>query len=162
MCSRKAALFWPVALAVVLADCGTKRIAESRLEVGEPRPVVGEVVRFTLGYNPGAAFGIRLGDASRVVFAALAAVALVGAGGLYRAARPGQTVQLLALASISGGAAGNLIDRLRSARGVVDFIDVGVGGIRFWTFNVADVGVTLGALLLLASFWRDGESEAGG
>ncbi len=52
-----------------------------------------------------------------------------------------------------GGAAGNLIDRLRSGRGVVDFIDLGVGSVRFWTFNVADSGVTIGACLLVVALW---------
>lgn len=46
------------------------------------------------------------------------------------------------LALVAGGAMGNLIDRLRSPRGVVDFIDVGIGDARFWTFNVADAEET--------------------
>ena len=54
----------------------------------------------------------------------------------------------LALGLAWGGAAGNLLDRLRSPRGVVDFIDIGVGSWRFWTFNVADSGVTIGAIIL--------------
>jgi signal peptidase II len=43
---------------------------------------------------------------------------------------------------------GNLLDRLRSARGVVDFIDIGIGTHRFWTFNIADIGVTIGTAML--------------
>ena len=54
----------------------------------------------------------------------------------------------LALGFIVAGASGNLLDRLRSPRGVVDFIDIGVGDIRFWTFNLADVAVFCGAVLL--------------
>ena len=50
---------------------------------------------------------------------------------------------------------GNLLDRVRSPLGVVDFIDVGIGDTRFWTFNLADLGVTVGALLLAAVLWRD-------
>ena len=46
------------------------------------------------------------------------------------------------------GACGNLLDRLRSPRGVVDFIDIGIGDVRFWTFNLADVAVFCGAILL--------------
>ena len=57
------------------------------------------------------------------------------------------------LALIAGGALGNLLDRLRSVRGVVDFIDVGIGDSRFWTFNVADSGVTCGAILLMLVLW---------
>ena len=54
-----------------------------------------------------------------------------------------------------GGAAGNLLDRLRGPHGVVDFIDIGVGNIRFWTFNVADSSVTIAVLLLAWVIWRE-------
>ncbi len=50
---------------------------------------------------------------------------------------------------------GNLLDRLRSPRGIIDFIDVGIGDARFWTFNVADVGVSIGAVLLAMVLWRE-------
>ena len=56
-----------------------------------------------------------------------------------------------------GGAAGNLIDRIRSPRGVVDFIDIGIGAVRFWTFNVADAGITVGAILLALTLWNEPE-----
>jgi signal peptidase II len=55
---------------------------------------------------------------------------------------------VLALGLAFGGAAGNLIDRIRSTAGVVDFIDIGFGDVRFWTFNLADSAVTIGALVL--------------
>ena len=57
-------------------------------------------------------------------------------------------VQIASIALICGGAVGNLLDRIRSARGVVDFIDIGIGAHRFWTFNFADLGVTLGTAML--------------
>src|SRR5678809_1654530 len=60
---------------------------------------------------------------------------------LYRTSEPGDTTRVLALGLAWGGAAGNLIDRLKSTRGVVDFVDIGVGDVRFWTFNVADADV---------------------
>ena len=60
---------------------------------------------------------------------------------------------------MAGGALGNLLDRIRSPRGVVDFIDLGIGDARFYTFNVADVGVTLGAILLAVVLWRDQEQD---
>jgi signal peptidase II len=56
---------------------------------------------------------------------------------------------------VAGGAAGNLIDRVRSAQGVVDFIDVGVGATRWPTFNVADMGVSCGAIALAISLWME-------
>jgi len=89
-----------------------------------------------------------------VVFTILAAVMLVVIFRMYLHTRPHDVPQAVALGLIAAGALGNLIDRLRSTRGVVDFIDVGVGDARFWTFNVADAGVTVGAVLLAFVLWR--------
>jgi signal peptidase II len=153
--ARKARLFWPLFSALVLVDWGTKQLAVDRLSPAYVQhEVVGDVVCFTLAYNPGAAMSLSLGDYSRAGFTLLSIAALVVLGRLYRSARPDDGSIALALALVCGGAAGNLIDRLRSARGVVDFIDVGVGDYRFWTFNVADVGVTVGAAALTILLWR--------
>ena len=82
---------------------------------------------------------------------------------LYRlsgpAKRAGDRLRILALGLAWGGAAGNLIDRIRSPHGVVDFIDVGVNSWRFWTFNVADSAVTVGALVLAWSLSREDREE---
>ena len=73
----------------------------------------------------------------------------------------GETMRIVALALAFGGAAGNLIDRFRARASVVDFIDIGVGGVRFWTFNVADTAVTFGAIILALVLWReDAPAEA--
>jgi len=64
-------------------------------------------------------------------------------------------MRALALGLAWGGAAGNLIDRFISPAGVVDFIDIGFGDVRFWTFNVADSAVTVGALMLAFVLWRE-------
>jgi signal peptidase II len=68
-------------------------------------------------------------------------------------------IRLAAIALICGGAIGNLIDRVRSARGVIDFVDIGVGDVRWPVFNVADVAVTTGAILLALTLWQE-EHEA--
>jgi signal peptidase II len=127
----------------------TKLAAEAFLRMPHvPHRIIGNVVRFTLAYNPGAAFSMSLGPASRIVFGTFALVALVILWRLYRGSGPGERLKVLALGLAWGGAAGNLIDRVRSPLGVVDFIDIGVGNVRFWTFNVADSAVTVGAVLL--------------
>ncbi len=152
----KARWFWPLVIALFLTDCATKRAVEHRLTVGQSRPVVGEVVRFTLSYNTNAVMGLPLGGgASRLVLSALTIAALVVLGLLYHRAQPSERLQVLGIALVAGGAIGNLLDRIRSSAGVVDFIDVGVANVRFWTFNVADMGITAGAVLLfLALVWK--------
>jgi hypothetical protein len=59
---------------------------------------------------------------------------------------------------VCAGAVGNLIDRLRSFFGVVDFIDVGIGDARWPTFNVADMAVSIGAALLAWVLWQEDQS----
>jgi len=76
---------------------------------------------------------------------------------LHRQSAPGARATPAALALIAAGAFGNLLDRLRHTKGVVDFIDVGTASWRFWTFNVADMGVTTGAILLALLLWREGD-----
>jgi signal peptidase II len=73
---------------------------------------------------------------------------------MYLEAGARERLVAVALGLICGGAVGNLVDRLLSPVGVVDFIDVGVGAVRFWTFNVADSGITVGAILLAIALWR--------
>ena len=152
--SPKTLRFWPILLTVLMADCASKRAAEARLEPSQPRLVAGEVVRFTLGYNRGAAFGIDVGDQGRWVLIALSSTALLILLGLYRRAHPHDTRLVTAVALVAGGAVGNLLDRVLSPQGVVDFIDVGIGSARFWTFNIADMGISAGAILLAAALWR--------
>jgi signal peptidase II len=150
---HRARIFWPLFVAWVAADFVTKRLVESHLSPHVENAVIGQWVRFTLTYNTGAAMNISLGAASRGAFATLAAVMLCVIFWMYKQTDIKETLQPLALALIAGGALGNLLDRIRSVRGVVDFIDVGIGDSRFWTFNVADAGVTCGAILLMIALW---------
>ena len=153
---RKARLFWPLLASLVLTDCATKDLAEKHLIAWVPQEIVGEYVRFTLAYNPGAAMSFHLGPYSRIIFSLAAILAVTMLGAIYRRTDSRATWTVVALALVIAGAIGNLLDRLRSARGVVDFIDVGVGTWRFWTFNVADIGVSIGAVLLA---WQLSRSE---
>ncbi len=159
--SRNTRVFWTTAVLVVFLDIITKMLAARDLVPQHvPHQIVGDVVRFTLAYNPGAAFSMSLGDYSRYIFGAFALIALLILWRLYRSSAPGDVARVLALALAWGGAAGNLLDRIRSPMGVIDFIDVGVGEVRFWTFNVADSAVTVGAILLALVLWREDAREA--
>jgi signal peptidase II len=129
--TRKACLFWPLATSVLLADCASKRIAETALTPAHvPHWLFGEIARLTLAYNPGAAMSLSLGPYSRLGFSLLAVAALVLLAGLYRRLPRGAELATAGMALVAGGALGNALDRLRSARGVVDFIDVGIGAAR--------------------------------
>jgi signal peptidase II len=151
-----ASLFWPIFFVVTIVDVITKAVAERQLVPrGIPHEVLGNGLRFTLVYNPGAAFGLNLGPQSRWIFAGLTLVALAILGRLYRTTRVGDTARTVALALVCAGAIGNLLDRVRSFFGVVDFIDVGVGDARWPTFNVADMAVSIGASLLAWVLWQE-------
>jgi signal peptidase II len=157
----KSRWFWPILGTLILADCSTKELVESALSGNPgPHPLMGEWLRVTLAYNPGAAMNLSFGAASRVVFGGFAVAAILALLLLYRRTAPEARLRAAALALVAGGAMGNLLDRLRSPLGVVDFIDVGIGDARFWTFNVADVGVTVGAVLLAMVLWRDEKPRA--
>ena len=161
MRSSKAFVFWPLVSLLVLADCTTKQVAAERLEPEHvPHEVLGDVVRFTLAYNQGASFSVSLGEHSRWILAALALGVLGVLMMQYRRAATHDRTLALALALIVAGASGNLLDRLRSARGVVDFIDIGIGDMRFWTFNLADVAVFCGAVMLANLLIRRDRDEA--
>jgi signal peptidase II len=73
--------------------------------------------------------------------------------------RAGQASLIFALALVLGGGSSNLIDRFVNDGYVVDFINLGAGPIRTGIFNVADVAITAGVLLLLVQGWRGRRSD---
>ncbi len=145
---QRANRFWTTFLAIVLVDVATKRFAVTALTPYVPNNVIDDVLRFTLAFNSGGAMSLSLGPSSRWWFTLLSIGTLFVLAYMYRQTSPNDRLQLASLALICGGAVGNLIDRIRSPRGVVDFIDIGIGAHRFWTFNIADLGVTLGTAML--------------
>lgn len=153
-------LFWGAMASVLILDIITKLVAEAMLLRTTGVSVFGEWFQLRLVYNPGAAFGLHLGPYSRWIFFAVAVFAVILLNRMSKTTPAGDWFRQLALGLISGGAAGNLIDRIRSARGVVDFIDVGVGTLRWPTFNVADIAVSCGAVALAISLWREDSNRA--
>src|SRR4051794_37014546 len=109
--STSTRLFWTTALSVIALDIVTKELAVRRLSPPHiPHQILGDVVRFTLAYNPGAAFSMSLGTQSRYIFGAFAVIALITLGRLSRTGRasgPADHARVLALALAWGGAAGN-------------------------------------------------------
>jgi len=157
---RKLLLFVVLLASVLLADISTKLAIQRMLPLGQQIDVIGDYVRLTHIQNPGAAFGINLGVYSRPVFMALSGVALAALLAMYWFTPVSERIRLAAIALICGGAVGNLIDRIRSVQGVIDFLDVGIGTRRWPVFNVADMAVTTGAIILALSLWK--EEQQGG
>ena len=160
--SSRRSVFWVTALVVILTDVASKAAAVTSLVLGVPRGVWGQSVRLALVYNPGAAFGFSFGASSRQIFVVLTLGALGVLVHLYRSSPSTDSLRMLAIGLVAGGAIGNLIDRLRSPIGVVDFIDVGIGALRWPTFNVADMAVTTGACLLAWVLSIDDRARASG
>src|SRR5256885_15709550 len=146
---QRANKFWTIFLTTVLVDVFSKKLAVSQLTPPYvPHGIIDNVLRFTLAYNPEGAMSFSLGPSSRWWFVLLSAATLVVLLYMYRQTPREDRIQIASIALICGGAVGNLLDRIKSPRGVVDFIDIGIGSHRFWTFNFADLAVSLGTGML--------------
>ncbi len=146
--------FWALVALTVVCDRITKVFADQVLAVRSMH-VIGDAVQLRLVHNQGAAFGLELGSWQRWIFLTIAIVAIAWLWSAARQAAASDTLRQWAVGFVAGGAAGNAIDRMLSSRGVIDFIDVGVGTLRWPTFNVADMAVTCGAVALAISLWRE-------
>ena len=153
--SSKTTLLAGVLGGVLLLDIATKMFIQRTFLLYQQVDVIGDYVRLTYIHNPGAAFGIELGAYSRFIFLFLSLLALAALGGMYWVTPVKDRIRLASIALICGGAMGNLLDRIRSSAGVVDFLDVGFGNLRWPVFNVADIAVTTGAVFLALSLWRE-------
>lgn len=135
--------------AALVLDTLSKVWAERALTPGQPLPIIGDVFQFTLGFNSGVAFGI-FADGG-VLTLLLTGIVIAGLGIWFlKALRSGELpiASALALGFILGGALGNFTDRFGDGR-VTDFLDVGIGALRWPTFNLADSFVFVGVVLLL-------------
>jgi lipoprotein signal peptidase len=109
----KPALALLVLAVVVTLDLATKWWIVNNMSYHETIPVIGDVVRLTYTHNPGAAFGINIGEHSRIFFLVLSIVALGVLAAIYRSTPATDRLRLLAVALVGSGAIGNIVDRLR-------------------------------------------------
>ena len=145
--------------AIMAADLITKRWALEALE-RQSSELLGGLVPLTLAFNKGAAFGIRIGEDSRWFFVPVTIVALGLLALLFRQAAERDFLRIVSISLVVSGAIGNLYDRVRWDRGVVDFIGpIDLGWWNFPIFNVADMTITCGAVLLALSFWFEEQEE---
>lgn len=139
---------WITGVALVL-DQLTKWWVLQTMTLGESVPVLGSFFHLTYIQNPGAVFGIRLGNP--YLHLSLACVALLVVGGLLWRLSPEDRLAAIGLTLVLGGAIGNIIDRVRFGV-VIDFLDFGIGTARWWVFNLADTSVSVGTVLLIFAF----------
>lgn len=137
-----------IATSAIVLDQASKIAVSRWMNPGESIPVAGDLVRLTYIHNPGAVFGLTFGGRSLHLALSLLALGLVVA--VLRKTSAGEVRAQIGLSMVLGGALGNLIDRFRLGE-VIDFLDVGIGGLRWYVFNVADAFVTVGVFLLMAS-----------
>jgi signal peptidase II len=139
--------FFGVAATVVVLDQLTKAWLVGQLAPGEVRSVVGDFVRLIYSQNSGALFGLFRDNA--VVFG-IVSLAVIGLIVAYHGRSTRSVYLSVALGLLLGGAIGNVIDRLRLGY-VVDFVDIGIGDFRWYTFNVADAAISTAIVMLLAA-----------
>jgi signal peptidase II len=148
-------LFALLALAVVAADQGAKAWVLGAVTPGKPVEIAGDWFRITFVQNSGALFGLFQ---DRAILFAVSSVAVMAVIVLVHE-RTGRNLPLsIALGLLLGGAVGNFIDRLRFGY-VVDFVDMGVGVWRFYTYNVADAAITTALIVLIVVTLLPGLAE---
>jgi signal peptidase II len=161
LADRRLRLALVAAVSVLVLDQVTKAIVARSMTLYESIPLL---PFFSLTYvrNTGAAFGL-LGGLSPAVRLPLFCLVTVGAVfalvSYLRDLRPDESLIALALGGILGGAAGNLVDRLRFHE-VVDFLHLHYGGFDWPMFNVADSAISVGVALVLIRSFRTADDRS--
>jgi signal peptidase II len=138
-------LFLGLAVAIVVIDQLSKAWVLSSVEEGSAVRLLGDLLRLINSRNTGALFGLFGSSAPVLAVASIVVIGLI----VWFHARSGRNLLIsIALGLLLGGAIGNLIDRVRLGY-VVDWVDAGLGTLRFWTFNVGDAAISTSILLLL-------------
>jgi signal peptidase II len=142
-----------LAVVVVVFDQMAKYYIQSRMEPGMSIPVIDGLFHITYVLNPGAAFGIL--EHQTVFFLAVALILIVAIAYYYPRIPPGYRLLRLGIGLQMGGAAGNVIDRVKTGY-VVDFLDF-----RVWpVFNIADMAIVTGvALIIYDTLYLSGKKD---
>lgn len=154
---RKSILLAMVGGIITVLDQVTKKILTSRMALYDSIEIIENFFSLTYLRNPGGAFGIFADQSSRVrfyffiVFSILAVFVFIY---IYFKAPPSDLLLQTSLTFIIGGAAGNIIDRVRLGE-VVDFLDFYIGKYHWPPFNVADSAITIGMCLFILHSFKD-------
>jgi signal peptidase II len=131
------------------ADQTTKIIASATMAVGQTVPLIPGIISLTYIRNSGAAYGIFDGVRPVLIGVPMLAMAII----LWHSQRVQRPLEATALGLLLGGTAGNLVDRIL-AGSVPDMIEVEPLAVLFRVFNLADVSVNVGAVLILFNHWN--------
>lgn len=158
---------WMIFIVVLVVGVGldvwSKQWAMSSLRMGETTTAWGGVLKLTLSYNRGAAFGLNLGEASRLLFIIFSFVVLGWLMVVMRRTTEDIMSRVAGISLVSAGAVGNLVDRIASDRGVTDFLGPYDLGFMMWPiFNVADCYVVAGIALLMISMRHGSITDSDG
>ncbi len=147
-----------VAGVVLLADQVTKAVVAASLALGEHVDVLGTVVQIWHAENSGAAFSLFQGGLPLFLVVSVVALGLVA---YFAWSFRGRSLWIFALLGLLlGGTLGNLVDRLARGGRVIDFVSVGIGDLRWPTFNVADSSLDVGIVTLVILLWWLDRREA--
>jgi len=144
-------LYFAVAAVVVILDQASKRIIWEVYKQSGGTDLIDGVLRISLSKNTGAVLGILSG--SRALLISVTILSVIVLILFAHRMRYAPVSKRIYIGLIFGGAFGNLIDRIATGE-VLDFIDMGIGVYRWPTYNVADIAVTVGAILLIYGFIR--------
>lgn len=154
-----------LAALVVALDRLSKHWIQQNVSVVDTHAVIPGIFNIVHTENPGAAFGVLAHSGSQwrnlVLVGLSGAVMIFVAVQLWRMPKggwPSGTLPAIALSMVLGGAIGNLYDRVMRGT-VTDFLQVFIGSYEWPSFNVADSAISVGAVLLLFSMWRDKEPQ---
>ena len=154
---RRWLLFAGIAIGVLVVDQLTKFWVDANFDLAspgaapgagnQPTEIIGTLVRIAKSYNDGGIFGIFGSSAPVLALASLAVMAMI----VWYESREGMRGHWLltvALGLLLGGALGNFADRARIGH-VIDWIDMGIGNVRWYTFNVADAAISISIVLFI-------------
>lgn len=153
--TRKLMLIGFLLVTCIGCDQTTKHIARTSLQMSAPQSFLNDFLRLQYAENPGGmmSLGAELSEDARFWFLTVFVGCLLCGMLLFTLfARRLSALQIAALTLVVGGGFSNLLDRVHNDGYVIDFLNVGLGGLRTAIFNIADVLIIVGtALLLLAS-----------
>ena len=144
-----------ILIVALLCDTISKAVIVKNFSYFDRVDFFGGFLRITLVYNEGGVFGIFQGYKN--IFLVISFIVLFLMVAYYIYEKNKSMLFCSAMALITSGAIGNIIDRLMPDRpGVVDFISIGVDGVYRWpTFNIADTCIVIGAAILIVVFYKE-------